>query len=254
MGSIRAIVALGLVAAVAACGADEQAPSTEASTAARPAATASAAAAGACKPGETRLPGARLCESAALALMPVPDAVDEPGCRWVLAETGLPDDEWVVYRALACKAGTTRLEYGGGAQMAQLTLAESAFGAPVSPDPEPYAVVSLIAAAPDARTAIRGFARYAIEDRTEAAGCDVRLAKVTGWPGDALVVDVSATEAAKAPADEIRSACGPYGYTDDATMFWRPSGRYALWFNLGQDIPEVDAGSFVVVKDGAISF
>lgn len=114
--------------------------------------------------------------------------------------------------------------------------------------------MSLIAAAPDARTAIRGFARQAIEDRKEAAGCEVRLAKVNGWPGDALVVDVSEAEAAKAPQNELRSACGPYGYTDDAVMFWRPSGRHALWFNLGQDIAEVDAGSFVVVKDGAISW
>jgi len=245
--TIRPGLALALMAMAAGCGSDEPAP--------RPAPSASAApATDACKPGEKRLPGSRLCESAALALMPSPEAIDEPGCAWALAETGLPDDEWAVYRALACKTGKTRLEFAGGTHIAELTLAESAFGGPVSSDPAPYAVVSLIDAAPDAKTAIRGLARQAIEDHKEAAGCEVRLAKVSGWPGDALVVDVSEAEAAKAPQDELRSACGPYGYTDDAVMYWRPSGRHALWFNLGQDIPEVDAGSFVVVRDGAISW
>lgn len=131
--TIRPGLALGIMAMAAGCGSGEPAPAASP----KERVSASATASDACKTGEKRLPGSRLCESAALALMPSPEVIDEPGCRWVLAETGLPDDEWAVYRALACKTGTTRLQFAGGEQMAQLTLAESAFGGPVSSDPGP---------------------------------------------------------------------------------------------------------------------
>lgn len=250
IADIGSATVLAVALALAGCGTQQPEPEPSATTSAAPATGAAA-----CKPGERFLPGARLCESAALALMPRPEAVDEPGCRWVVNETGLPGDDWAVYRSLACKTGQTRLEYAGGAHRVDLVLAASAFGGPVSSDPEPYAIASLIVGEPDPRTAIRDFARAAIEEPQTATGCEPRLAGIRGWPGDALVVDVSAAEAAKAPKDEPRTACGPYGLDEDAAMFWRPVGQYGVWFNLGQDIAEIDAGSFVVVKPGgAISF
>lgn len=238
-------LALAAALMLTGCGPKEQAPEARAS-----AATASPA--GACNPGERQLAGSGLCESAALALMPKPEKIYEDGCRWVLSETGLPDGEWVVYRALACKTGETRLALGDDAGRMTLVLAASSFGEQVVKDRPPYHMVTLIRAQPDAKTAILAHARSAIGDSGVAAGCSVRLAGIDQWPGDALVVDVSEAEAAKAPKDEPRTACGDYGLDEDASVFWRPAGRYALWFNLGQDTAEVDAGSFVVVKDGAI--
>ena len=90
-------------------------------------------------------------------------------------------------------------------------------------------------------------AKPAIKNKAEAAKCEVRSAGYSGWPGDALVVDVSAAEAAKARKDEPRTACGPYGLDEDSQTFWRVFQGTAWFFELGQDSLEVDPGSFTLV-------
>jgi hypothetical protein len=45
--------------------------------------------------------------------------------------------------------------------------------------------------------------------------------------------------------------CGPYGISDDSSAFWRILGNSAWYFDLGQNVWEVDPGSFTVVKAAA---
>jgi len=94
---------------------------------------------------------------------------------------------------------------------------------------------------------VTAYAREAIEKKAEATKCIARLAKQEGWPSDAIVVDVSAADAAKAPKHEPRSACGPLGLNDDETSYWRASQGVGWFFQLGQDGLEIDPGSFTVM-------
>ncbi len=226
------------------CAKGESSPAAPASESAAPAASAGSP----CGADARRLPGSGQCVSAMEARMPRPEKIWDDGndCKWTVTETALPADEWLVYRALSCKAGTARLEYGGGARQAEFTLVSSAFGA-LPAGAQRWSILRMIPAEHDTKPAILAFARSAIDDPAEAADCRVRLAGISGWPGDALVVDVSETRAAREPEDEPRTACGRYGLDEDTSAFWRPVGAYALYFDLGQDTPEVDAGSFLVV-------
>ena len=60
------------------------------------------------------------------------------------------------------------------------------------------------------------------------------------------MVDVSPAEAAKAPKNEPRTACGQYGLDEDAQVFWRAFQGFAWYFDLGQEQMEIDPGSLTV--------
>ncbi len=88
--------------------------------------------------------------------------------------------------------------------------------------------------------------RDGIKNKAQRARCVVRPAKEQGWPGDAIVVDDPTVKGRKG---ELRDAvCGDYGYTPDGAAFWRILGDFAWYFDLGQDVWQVDPGSFTVVK------
>jgi hypothetical protein len=89
-------------------------------------------------------------------------------------------------------------------------------------------------------------ARAAVEDPAERARCRLRPAAIEGWPGDALVVD----EVPPPPADGVRTACGAYGLDEDSQTFWRLSQGQGWFFQLGQESPVVDPGSFTLVARG----
>jgi hypothetical protein len=94
-------------------------------------------------------------------------------------------------------------------------------------------------------------ARAATTSPREADGCTARPARIEGWPGDAILVDVSTAEAAKAPADEPRTACGPLGLNQGEQAFWRAGQGYGWFFSMGQDAFEIDPGSLTVIAKGA---
>lgn len=67
-------------------------------------------------------------------------------------------------------------------------------------------------------------------------------------------LQLSAREAAKAPQDEPRSACGRYGFDGDAASFWRVFQGRSWFFDLGQVPWQIDPGSFTIMaknSDGA---
>jgi hypothetical protein len=162
------------------------------------------------------------------------------GCEWVLKSVAMPGDEFLLYLAAQCKGKTRELQYSGGAHRAELKFEEN----------QP-AVVEIRGAEPgQGKQAVEGHVRGTL-NKAEAARCFVRPARNEFFPADALVVDVSDAEAAKAPKNEPRSACGNYGMDEDSQSFWRVFQGYAWYFNLGQDEPEIDPGSLTLARKDA---
>ena len=159
------------------------------------------------------------------------------GCQWVMQSLEMPGDEFLFYLGAECQGKIRRLEYNGGAHKAELKFDEK------SP-----AVVEIWSAEPgQGPKAVEGHVRGMLK-KAEAAKCFVRPARNEFFPADALVVDVSDAEAAKAPKDEPRNACGQYGLDEDSQSFWRVFQGYAWYFNLGQDEPEIDPGSLTLAR------
>lgn len=204
------------------------------------------AVAGSCADDGDRLPLTGLCAGRAVNYLNMdssasPEAPE--GCEWKVMETQFVEDV-LLYRGLKCEAGETRLEFAGGAGRAELSLVNSAFLGAVD-DPPVYVQVYTVEGDPLAGVTARALA--SIENPAEAAGCAARNAGLEGWPTDALVVDVSPQEAAKAPANEPRAACGPLGLNEDEMSFWRVLHGYGWFFQLGQDAVEIDPGSLTLM-------
>ncbi|WAC23480.1 hypothetical protein [Blastomonas sp. SL216] len=234
----RWMAAVALTALVS--GGCKDAPRQEAEAPTKPVAAQS------CADDGERLPLTGLCAGRAVNYLNM-DASASPqapdGCEWKVMETPIVDDV-LLYRGLKCDAGETKLEYAGGAHRAELKLVNSAFLGKID-EPPVYVYVYTIEG--DAKQGVTSRAREAMENAAEAAGCTARNAGQQGWPTDALVVDVSPQEAAKAPANEPRAACGPLGINEDEASYWRVAQGYGWFFQLGQDAIEIDAGSFTLM-------
>ena len=177
-------------------------------------------------------------------------ATESPdGCDWKFTETPMPDpNEVIVFRALECKGVMTALEVHGGAHSAALGYAKSALYGDSALSVEP--VRMFISDPADPKKVIRDLLEGV--PAPERAKCDVRPVEASiGWPGDALALHSDAAERTNLPAGEPASMCGDLGRDEDTTSFWRITGGYAMFFELGQDIPDIDAGSFMIFHKGA---
>ncbi len=101
----------------------------------------------------------------------------------------------------------------------------------------------------DAAGFITELARVNVEDRAEAAACAVRDARVEYYPSDALVVDVDeAYRRRTARQDEETAHCGPFGVGCESISYWRVGQGFAWFFDFGQSLADVDAGSMVLMR------
>lgn len=177
------------------------------------------------------------------------------GCSWEMNETLLPGDEALLYQALSCKGKKTELEFRGGAKTATLGVRQSGFFETVRAEYEPVRILSLFEVA-DPKARILAFAREGIENPEESAACEVSALE-DGAPSDAFVVDANADYKAKKKLVEGPgpgqgyAVCGPYGYSSDANQYWRITGGYAFFFDLGQDLPDFNPNSLTVIRKGA---
>lgn len=152
--------------------------------------------------------------------------------------------------ALTCRDITTAFEFGAGAHSAALTYTVSALCGDQVVGDEPVEPVRIFLVDPaDTQNVIRDLLEGA--PAAEAAKCSVRPANVDGWPKDALVLQYSAADRAKLPANEPVSMCGDFGRDEDATVYRRIFGGYAWFFALGQDTPDFDPGSFMLFSKDA---
>lgn len=207
---------------------------------------------GSCPDAGDRLPITGICALRAGAYLNTAAGETPPapeGCEWIVQETRF-GKEVLLYRATQCGSKTTTLGFTEGPGMTDLSYDTAAYG-----DAENalkgQAVARVAGADSSDKTAtILRIARDAIDDPAEREACSVRNARIEMWPEDALVVDVSAAQAAKAPPDEPRSACGPFGLNEDETAFWRVFQGHSWFFQLGQDVWQVDPGSFTLLAKG----
>lgn len=202
----------------------------------------------ACPDGEPRLPVTKMCHPKALKSLNAAGGYNQPseGCAWVVQETPFADGA-LLYRALRCGKETAKLAFAGGAQMAELSIEHSALGDTIG-----KVLVQVASADPASPTAnVQAITRGAMDNPAEAAKCSVRSAGIDVWPSDALVVDISAAEAAKITEDGPRTACGPYGLDEDSAKYWRVFQGFSWFFDLGQDALEFDPGSFTLMTKDA---
>lgn len=206
-----------------------------------------------CPDDGARLPITGICAARAVNYLNVADgeAPQAPeGCQWVVQETRFAEDV-LLYRAAQCDGKTTRLAFAGGAGLAELSYDTAAYGDPDNVMKGQVVARVASADATDKTASLLRIARDAIDDPAEKAGCTVRNARIEGWPRDALVVDVSEAEAAKAPQDEPRAACGPFGLNEDEASYWRVFQGQSWYFQLSQDALQIDPGSFTLMRKGA---
>ena len=241
----RLIACSVLTLALAGCGPDagDNSP-TAANAATNASADRTVATVPPCPLGSATLPVTGLCEAQASALLlaaqgPQPAAPDD--CSWTVNEAQLPGGGAVLYRAAQCNGRTAKLDHAAGTPMGKFMLTVSPYGGSEAED----AMVQM-APAVDA-AAILAIARAAVTDPAERARCQMRAVATEGRPSDALVVD----EVPIPPSDEIRGACGPYGLDEGSQTFWRLSQGHGWFFQLGQETPVVDAGSFTLVRRDA---
>lgn len=246
---MRNVIAIGIMATsmLAACG--NSAGSNDAATVIGPEAPE---APGSCPDDGGRLPITGICAARAANYLNVaggtpPDAPE--GCEWTVQETRFADDV-LLYRATRCGRKTTRLAFAGGAGLAELSYDTAGYG-DAENTLKGQVIVRIAGVDPADKTAtLLRVARDAIDDPAQKTACSVRNAGQDFWPSDALVVDVSAAEAAKAPEGEPRTACGPFGLDQDSSAFWRVFQGHSWFFQLGQDAWQVDPGSFTLMRKG----
>lgn len=234
---------LVLLASLASCGK----PATTDATEGRDAKIATAqsdAPIATCAGGAARLPATQLCPDAAKGLLvaaPGVAATPPENCAWAIQDVSISSDQAVLYRAARCQVGTAKLAFAPGEPMGTFTLAKSPYegGYDIS---EPIVWMTKAAG----NDALLTTARRFIRDPKEAARCQVRPAAIEGWPADALVID----EVPRPQSDEVRTACGKFGLDEDSQTFWRLSQGTGWFFQLGQESPIVDAGSFTLARRG----
>jgi hypothetical protein len=182
-------------------------------------------------------PPAKKGPESLIVFAPGPRPMPPAGCEWAINQTPMPGARVLLYMAAKCGGKSRTLVHTAKPEGSYFHSEE---GSTVSVEMRPIANES-------GDAAILRHARAAMDAKTKSAACAVRPANDPNLPADAKVVDVSAAEAAKAPKDEPRTACGKYGLDEDAQVFWRAFQGFAWYFDLGQEQIEIDPGSLTIV-------
>ncbi|WP_370177619.1 hypothetical protein [Alteriqipengyuania sp.] len=205
-----------------------------------------------CPDDGDRLPITGICAGRAVVYLnaaggDLPEAPE--GCEWVVQETRFNEDV-LLYRATQCGEKTTRLTFADGAGIADLSYDTAAYG-----DAENAlkgeVLVRVTGADESNKTAnLLRVARGSINGAAERSACKVRNARIDFWPDDALVIDSLSPREAAEPSDGPRTACGPFGLDENSSTFWRVFQGHSWFFRLGQDVWQVDPGSFTLMRKG----
>jgi hypothetical protein len=212
---------------------------------------AAAASESGCPDDGPRLPGTGLCVGRAVNYLN-PDLIQEidlpDGCTWTMNETmmpGLDGPEALLYRAASCNGVTTELEFAGGAQSAVLNYAKSAvFGE----DSEGHEVIRIFTSDPaDPRSSIKSLITQF--DEPDRSDCEIQPAGIDGWPVDALVITLK--DKSKLDPLELDIVCGGFGLNEGETRYWLVRQGYAWFFQLGQEAPDFDPVSMMLMRQDA---
>ncbi|PCJ68405.1 MAG: hypothetical protein COA62_14645 [Rhodobiaceae bacterium] len=200
-----------------------------------------------CPDDGPRLPGSGVCQGRGVNYLNIvegrqPELLE--GCEWKLNETPLPGGDYLLYLAAACGQHISQLEFSAGAHFADVTVASSAMS-----NGEPGSRIIRVGSA-DENDPYKNILLYVedeMRDPDAFAGCKVRSG-FEGWPADAVVVDVLSDEE-NAQSQEMRSACGSFGFNGESQAYWRVFDGYSWFFDLGQDAyQDIDPRSLTIVK------
>lgn len=187
------------------------------------------------------LPGSGLCRADALARLPRGPWTPSQGCDATAQEAQLTGGRWLLYAAQRCGEKIARLavvpQQGGAlvlryaetsrntelAGRKALTIVES--------QPEHLAVYTLASAG---------------LPQPEAQRCALRTPRGGGYPYDAYVYDLAASESRVSAALDL--PCGPYGRSAWPDTYWRLFSGIGVYFQSAGDRPEFDPDSLTVFK------
>lgn len=187
------------------------------------------------------LPGTGLCRADALARLPRGAWTPPQGCDVTAQEARLTAGRWLLYAAQRCGEKTARLAVTpqqGGALV--LRYAETARNTElvgrkaltiVESNPAHLAVYTLAAAG-----------------LPQAQRCALRTPLSPGYPYDAFVYDLAASESRTSAALDL--PCGPYGRSAWPDTYWRLFSGIGVYYQSAGDRPEFDPESLTVFKPG----
>jgi hypothetical protein len=250
---------LALAFGLAACGEKPApAPSLGPSASAPPGAAlsplSSPVAGASCAAGD-RLPVTGVCTDAQPALFGYVNANAEkerPDCTWITAEARRSETEALVFRVLKCPKGAAMLGWKfdgpqklvsiytppGPGQAPSETTAAEIWDLPAGQTAQAKALEMLSEAPANekGRCVIK-----ATPENKAAAGETFLLA-----PNGALMKELE-----KRAKGDLIEACGRHGFTQDFVAFWEARPGYAIFHDLGQDVPGWDPASFTFYHKGA---
>lgn len=204
-----------------------------------------------CADDGERLKLTGLCKGRAVNYLSdkINSSIEPPeGCEWQVLEAQLPAEEVLLYHGLVCGDKKVELQVAGGAERAELQIVKTAFMG--GDNSEPWTIGYMYTAEGDPAKAVTDRARSVIEDPAEAAKCNARPAKNESWPSDAMVVDTDPNGSSSEDGSPV-AVCGDLGYFDEGNRYWRVSQGYAWFFDFGQDMVEIDPGSFTIMAKDA---
>ena len=197
------------------------------------------------KPGENGLPATPEATACAGTVMPVSGVcvvtassgeLLDPKCVWKTEEIRRSDNEVLVMDMQDCKAAGYGFAYAFP-NPAELHVTQD--GNP----PQDY-VAAQVFDIPTGKTA-QDVALTKLSEAPEAerARCIAKLDAVGNTfqlsPDDKFMAELTKDQ------DGLVSACGPFGFTQDSTVWWEAHGTKAIFHATGQDTPSWNPKSFV---------
>lgn len=199
-----------------------------------------------CPDDGPRLPGSGICQGRGVNYLNIVEGTQPAlldGCDWKLNETPLPAGDYLLYLAASCGENISQLDFAVGAHFAEVSVARSALS-----NGEPGSLIIRVGSADDSdpHKNILQYVEDEMQDPVASAQCNVRSG-YEGWPADALIVDNMSEEEA-AQSQEMRSACGDFGFNGESQAYWRVFDGYSWFFDLGQDAyQDIDPRSLTIV-------
>lgn len=192
------------------------------------------------------LPGTGLCRADALARLPRGSWAPPQGCDTTAQEAPLTGGRWLLYAAQRCGEKSARLDVSpqqGGALV--LRYAETARNTGLAG----RKALTIV----EGRPAAEYLAVYTLAmgglPREQALRCALRTPPAPGYPTDAFVFDLPATQSRQSASLDL--PCGPYGRSAWPDTYWRLLTGFGIYFQSGGERPEFDPASLMIYQPGA---
>ncbi len=190
------------------------------------------------------LPGSGLCRADALTRLPRGAWTPPQGCDVIAQEARLTGGRWLLYAAQRCGEKAARLTVTpqqGGALV--LRYAETAGNTELMG----RKALTIVESRPE-HLAVYALASAGLP-QPQAQRCALRTPPSPGYPYDAFVYDLAASESRTSAALDL--PCGTYGRSAWPDTYWRLFSGIGVYYQSGGERPEFDPDSLMVYKPGS---